>query len=182
MENASKALLIAGEVLIGILIMTVGVYFFKRLSAEGARIYIQMEYDKQSEFNQRFLKYDTSNRNYEFNNGSKEEAYLNIQDVVSVINIAKENNQQNGFNEEDPDNKPSDIDNSIYVQVNMVVESDGSRQRTNNMEKKSANDIIQILRENMHNVSGYENLNKYQCTVKINQKTGYVNLIEIEEK
>ena len=41
MENASKALLIAGGVLIAILIATLWVYFARKIGDENARIYAQ---------------------------------------------------------------------------------------------------------------------------------------------
>ena len=83
MENAAKALLIAGGVLIAILLLTLFSYLYTRMGESTSRIYEQMAETEINEFNQQFWNY----------NGLKD---LSIQDVASVINLAK-NSQKNGI-------------------------------------------------------------------------------------
>ena len=77
MENASKALLIAGEVLIAIIILTIGITLYSMYS------------DQAKEYNQIM----TTTEIQKFN--SKFDVYagrtdITAQEVVSVVNLAKE--------------------------------------------------------------------------------------------
>ena len=58
MENASKALLIAGSVLIAILLLTLFSYLFTKMSEDSSRIVDAIEQNNKLEFNQQFLTYD----------------------------------------------------------------------------------------------------------------------------
>ena len=84
MENASKALFIATCVIIAVLILSLFSFVFLRMSEHSARIYEMIEMSKYTKFNQKFLEYE--------NKGE-----LSIQDVVSIINLAKDNNKNNRF-------------------------------------------------------------------------------------
>ena len=79
MENASKALIIAGGVLIGILIMSLGVYLFMNFGATSAEIHKQVEEQQLVEFNTKFTSYE----------GKKG---LTIHDAITVAGYANENN------------------------------------------------------------------------------------------
>lgn len=83
MENASKALILAAGVLIGILILSLMVYLFSSLT--GVALEVQKENNQKviTQFNAEFVQYQ-----------SKEN--VTIYDVVSVKNYAKEiNNNRN---------------------------------------------------------------------------------------
>ncbi len=84
MENASKALLIATGVIIAVLFLSLFSFVFLRMSEHSAKIYEMMELSKYTKFNQKFLEYENKNE-------------LSIQDVVSIINLAKDNNENNKF-------------------------------------------------------------------------------------
>lgn len=77
MENASKALIIAGGVLIAILLLTLFTYLFSKMANGTSKIYDMMEQSEIAEFNQKFLNYKGRND-------------LKIQDVVTIINLAKD--------------------------------------------------------------------------------------------
>ncbi len=77
MENASKALIIAGGVLIAILLLTLFTYLFSKMATGTSKIYDMMEQSEIAEFNQKFLNY-------------KGREDLKIQDVVTIINLAKD--------------------------------------------------------------------------------------------
>lgn len=76
MENASKALLIAGGVLIAILLLTIFSYLFGKMAENTSAIYKEMEKHEVSEFNQKFL-------NFEGNDS------LTAQDVATILNLAE---------------------------------------------------------------------------------------------
>ena len=77
MENASKALIIAGGVLIAILLLTLFTYLFSKMATGTSKIYDMMEQSEIAEFNQKFLNY-------------KGRVDLTVQDVVTIINLAKD--------------------------------------------------------------------------------------------
>lgn len=95
MENASKALLIAGGVLLVILLLTLMTYLFGNLAENSARIYQKFEDQKILEFNQQFLNYDkrgTTIVGYE-DDGTPIYNPLTIQEVATLINLAQDNNK-----------------------------------------------------------------------------------------
>lgn len=84
MENAAKALLIAGGVLIAILILSLFSYLVTQMGGSTSKIYSTMSQKEITEFNQKFLNY--------------EDRELNIQDVITIVNMAKDNNEKSNRN------------------------------------------------------------------------------------
>lgn len=78
MENASKALIMAAGVLIGVLIISLAVYLFADFGSTSAEINRQNEQQKIVQFNSQFTSYI-----------GKE---LTIYDVVTILGYAQENN------------------------------------------------------------------------------------------
>ncbi len=78
MENASKALLMAAGVLIGMLVISLAVYLFISFGSTSAEIHKQNEEQQIAQFNSQFVSY--------------EEKRCTIYDVVTVANLATENN------------------------------------------------------------------------------------------
>ena len=81
MENASKALLIAGGFLLTMLVLTLFVVIFQQVADQTRSIYANMEEAEIAEFNQKFLNYDGRNN-------------LTPQDIVTIVNLAKYNNNE----------------------------------------------------------------------------------------
>lgn len=81
MENAAKALLIAGGSLVAILLLSLFSYLYVRMNESTSKIYSTMAEVEVNEFNQQFWNY----------NGLKD---LKIQDIVSVINLARDSTKQ----------------------------------------------------------------------------------------
>lgn len=79
MENASKALIMAGGVLIGILIISLAVYLFIDFGSTSAQITAQNTQKQITEFNSKFTSYE----------GYKD---ITIYDIITLANYAKENN------------------------------------------------------------------------------------------
>lgn len=93
MENASKALLIAAGALIAILILSLFSFLIMQMEENTANLYSEEEQNQNMKFNKKILVYegrgtitDTADPLY------KIYGPLNIQDVVTIINIAKDNN------------------------------------------------------------------------------------------
>ena len=101
MENASKALLMAGGVLIGILILSLAAYLFVDFGSTSAEIHRQNEEKQITEFNSKFTSYE----GYKDKDGNWQ---ITIYDIITLAEYAKENNTYNkGVTEE-----------QIIVQVN----------------------------------------------------------------
>lgn len=81
MENASKALIMAAGVLIGVLILSLAVYLFASFGTSSAQVHKQNEENQLNEFNTQFTSYE-----------GREE--ITIYDVITVKNLADQNNRQ----------------------------------------------------------------------------------------
>ena len=116
MENASKALIIVAEVLIAMLILTIGVTLFRSFSDFGKETAEKMEQTKIDEWNSNFTKYfgDVSAIG---ENGQeiKHPIYVTAHDIVTVANFAR---QYNISREYDPNDKQNNSNGLLdYVQV-----------------------------------------------------------------
>lgn len=80
MENASKALLMAAGVLIGILVLSLAVYLFITFGASAREVNNRIEESKLTQFNAQFNVYE----------GRTD---VTIYDIISLGNLAKENNE-----------------------------------------------------------------------------------------
>lgn len=110
MENASKALIMAAGVLIGVLILSLAVYLFVSFGTSSAQVHKQNEENQLNEFNTQFTSYE-----------GREE--ITIYDVITVKNLADENNRHYELE--------SSTDSNFYITVkleNSVI--------NNNNEKK----------------------------------------------
>lgn len=91
MENASKALIMAATVLLGVMIISVGVALFNSFSEFGRDTLEKAEEKKIAEWNNNFLKY--------YGNVMTEEdtelkpIKVTAHDIVSLANLAKQNNE-----------------------------------------------------------------------------------------
>ncbi len=109
MENATNALLMAGGVLIGILILSLAVYLFTTFGGTTAKVNDQNAQVQLTQFNAQFTKYEGITTN-------------TIYDIITVAGLARENNiyynydpeylikVYMGMNEIDPDARESLID------------------------------------------------------------------------
>ena len=131
MENASKALIMAAEILIGILIISVGVYLFNTVGSYSAETTAEMEETQIAQFNSQFLKY--------YGTSGNEAIKCTIHDIVGLANLAKQTNEANGFTEIEPIS-----DNSYYIQIDLKV---GSR-TIKNLEALSQDELINLIKEN----------------------------------
>jgi len=97
MENASKALIMAGSMLIGIIILSIAVYLFASVGGSGKDIQKQVDARVMAEFNNNFLKYE----------GSKT---CTIHDIVNLTKFAQKTNEALGYDK-------TDSMKSFYIQV-----------------------------------------------------------------
>lgn len=156
MENATKALLIAAGVLIGLMILSVGITLYTSLGNFVDNYQKEADEIALHKFNEQFTRYINCE-----DNTKEPEFILTIQDIVTAANNARENNQK--YQLEEP------TDYNYYVTVNMT--GNANLEKTINLEEAA-----RILRNNMDK--------RYRCTinnVKINENTGRVCEISFSE-
>lgn len=83
MENASKALLIAGGILIAILIVTVAVYLFANYGSIGKSYDQTLQTTETQKFNENFTRYE-----------GRED--VTIQEIVTLYNYVEEYKEKTG--------------------------------------------------------------------------------------
>ena len=137
MENATKALLIAAAMLILILVLTLAIYIFRQVAGQTSELYSKIEQSDIDEFNQRFLQY--------------EDKELRIQDVISIINMAKDNDETKKM--------------PVTVTVN-------SETLGHDLQNKKAEDLNQMLAQNIDK--------RYICEVEYANKSKLVGKITIK--
>lgn len=166
MENASKALLMAAAILIGVVILSLAVYLYTSFSSSTAEMQHQMELDQINNFNSRFLAYD-----------GKED--LTIYDIITVANLAEESNKNYQVYGEGLQ------DASFYV---AVFKGSDNGQKKGFENYTSSNPSIEYYLRNGEMQEVQENgqkvlrLTKYRCDVKINDNTGRVNKVIFTKK
>lgn len=148
MENASKALIMAAEVLIGVLVLSLMVYLFVTFGSSSAEIVEQMDASKLAEFNTQYDKYK----------GIED---ITIYDIVSLANLARENNKYYELDKSVRANN-GNYYISIYLSGEGYLEED-------------AQDLIEIIKES--------ELKKYECqNVVYSNITGRVKKVIFKEK
>ena len=156
MENASKALIMAASVLLGIMILSLAVYLFATFGATSAQIHEQNEASKLNEFNTQFTSYE----------GKRNTIY----DVITVANLATTNNEQYELTKASAGDKES-----FYVQVYLSNGKGTSKTIEGAFEDVSRtnyNKIIKADTENMRvGTNGQLELDTYKCEVSISDIT-----------
>lgn len=125
MENASKALVMAGGVLVGILILSLAVYLFIDFGTTSAQINEQNAQQQIVEFNSKFTSY----QGYRDNSGKWQ---ITIYDIITLAGYANENNKYYGG-----------IDDE-QIEVNIQGEC-------KNIEKKNNQEIQKLIQDYTEN-------------------------------
>ena len=147
MENASRALMIAAGVLMGVLILSLGIYLFHVFGDFVGNTQAEIAENELAQFNQKYLKY----------NGLTN---LTIQDVLTVKNNALQNNYSYSSYVLTPN---SAGDNNDFIDV--YIQGEGWI-----LNKADEELLINELENNASTPT-------YTCTVQVNTNTRRVNKI-----
>lgn len=165
MENATKALLIAAGVLMGMLILSLGVYLYYSLGSYVSTTQEQMESNALNKFNNQFLKYN----NIQMIGNTEVEAFeIDFQDVITAANIAYENNTKYNLTSSDAN------ENTYYVKVNAQINGES---KMTSLEVNVAEQSANWLTNN--------NEKKYICKssdIKMSKVTGRIYEINFHVK
>lgn len=168
MENASKALLMAAGVLIGVLILSLAVYLFVSFGTTSSELHKQQDNDRTNQFNSQFISYE-----------GKEG--VTIYDVISVANLATENNIY--YELKKKNNPPSDAKNATDFYISVVLNNDKYTNRSietgYNDTRQNYNDIIST---EVNSMPTNGELNQYNCKVSISPITQRVYKVVFTKK
>lgn len=150
MENASKALLMAAGVLMGVVILSLAAYLFVTFSSSADDVKSEIANNQLNKFNSQFLAYE-----------QRED--LTVYDILTAVNLAENNNKYYQL-------EPGDT-NYITVKVdNSVVNS-------TDIEKKIKPESLEKEGEMKENNLGGKSLKNYRCNVLLSDITGRVNAV-----
>ena len=157
MENASKALLMAAGVLIGLMIISLGVYLFANFGGTSSQIHDNIENNQIAQFNSQFTSYV-----------GKEN--VTIHDVVSIAKLATQNNQYYELP------KQTATGNNNYITVllgkSMSIEL-GYDPNKNTEERKDEIEKIynELISNEVNSITDENGLPKYKVSVEISKVT-----------
>lgn len=154
MENASKALLMAGEILIGIIIISIFAWIFGKTQEFAEGYNENMNKQKIVAFNNQYTQYIT-------NNTDTDATYIYAEDVVTIANQARD------WNETTP-NEDEKITVMIIMEDRIIVATTGTFNEGEFLEEYKLRDTPEKPEY------------KFSCEVELNEKTGRVSRVTIE--
>ena len=171
MENASKALIMAASILIGIIIISLAVYLFVTFGATSAEVHKQIEIDRLNHFNNQFTSYE-----------GKED--ITIYDIVTLANLATENNKYYEFTRRT--SIPSNDTNDNYIFVTITKQGQSRKNiefGINNNSTEITNKYNQIIKDDINQISSSNDaLIHYSCKTTVSSITGRVYKVEFVQK
>ena len=178
MENASKALIMGAEILIGIMIISIGVYLFNTLGSYSAETAKKMEDAQIAQFNNQFLKYYGTVSTQKGDKIEQEFIKCTIHDIIDLANLARKINEESGFTTVQ---KITDYENytNIYVQIDLGKDK-------KNLESWRQDKLITLIKENdiIEDVSEYPVIKYFYCKDQpgisnITKRVNYMKFVEI---
>lgn len=168
MENASKALIMAASVLLGIMIISVGVALFTSFSDFSKSTLAKIEDAKIAEWNNNYLKYYGEITVIEDGTAKTEKIKVTAHDIITVANHARQNNEKY-----DLLNQKKADENTYYVQVDV--------ENISNFQNKTQNEKNDFLKNN--SLKNDDEVKYYFCSdYKISDVTKRVIYIKFEEQ
>lgn len=171
MENASRALLIAAGVIVGVLVLSVGVALFSIFGDSSKNIIDKLEQSKITEYNNNFYKYYGNN------------IIITAHDIVTITNFARKANIDGQVQDFAGYSQSSD-----YIQIDVKNKNEAEIKNFEKKEDDTANKnyYSDFIKNNTFkkNNSGIisSDLKYYKCTnIITNSKSGKVIYMRIEE-
>ena len=164
MENASTALIMAATILIGVLIISTGVYLFTHFGENTKEINERMEQAQIDQINVQFTKYAGVTT-------------CSAHDIVSIANLAKQYNTENGFT------SPVTDEGAYYIQVFVKMNLKDTEIPVNSLKNFESlpEEKYQIFM-GKYSLTSDNKKQFFTCSdVTVNSKTGRVSKITFEQ-
>lgn len=159
MENASKALIMAATVLLGVMIASVAIALFGMFSRYSENTQNELASKQIGEYNDRFLRYTSNVRsNDRYDDRLKNGVALTAHDVVTLANLARENNKNYQMYESGITKSQWESDSTHYVKIK-VIDKDRTYDFFENLESTSNYTYADFIENN-------------SIIVKVNSATG----------
>ena len=162
MENASKALLMAGSVLLAIMVISLAMYLFANFYQETSQIEGNVEESQIMQFNNQFTKYEGNNQ-------------VTIYEVLSMANLATQNNKQYQYEKQEATGENSYI--SVFLEGKGYIEG-----ATNITEQDIQERYNSYITEQVNNITHSIGLTYYDVLVDISDITQRVYLVTCIER
>lgn len=165
MDNAAKALLMAAEILIAILILTLAVYAFVYYSDVAVTYEKSRQEQEIQKFNTQFTKYL----------GTEE---VTIQDIVTLVHIAQDYNKEVDNGVKAANGKDDKVE--IFIENNLkIYYGVGVAYKYNvKLTEKDDKDLIEYIELNTATDDTIPKIKKYKCSdIKYNEE-GRVKFIK----
>lgn len=181
MENASKALIMGAEILIGIMIISIGVYLFNTLGSYSAETAKKMEDAQIAQFNNQFLKYYGTVSTQKGDKIEQEFIKCTIHDIIDLANLARKINEESGFTTVQ---KITDYENypNIYVQIDLKI----GNENITNLEGKNQSFLLNLIKNNdiTEDINGEPIPKYFYCKDEpkisnITKRVNYMKFVEI---
>lgn len=164
MENASKALIMAAEVLIAMVILSLAMYLVITFGNFSQQVHEQNAEIELTKFNSQFTQFEAMDT-------------VTIYDIVTVANYARENNQRYEL-ELNKNVTESNMKSTYYVKVNLKTKTGTQKNNLETLEQKELDKLLSNDYKNMSN--GNSNLPIYKCTTTTSDITGRVYIVYFE--
>lgn len=170
MENASKALIMAASILLGVMIISVGVALFNTFSEFAKSTTERIEESKISEWNNRYTKYHGTITVEENGKVKVKPIPVTAHEIISLANHAIENNKnyeletQNGYNE-----------NTYYVQVQV-----GKVENFEKLDDQAKNKFLQENSLTDDNETKYYMCDFYEIS-NVTKRVMYIKFVEYKQ-
>jgi len=174
-ENASRALLMAASILVGVLMLSLVVYLYTIFGDFGSQITARIKQKETDEFNVQFTKYES----YKDENGKWQNTCL-ASDIITIANLAKDNNAQYEFGTDSITEKEKA--GTLYITVDTKAISGGNK----NFETLSSEEYTNFLKQNTGEEEtqndGSKNyvLKKYICEISIDDSSRRVKKVVLK--
>ena len=162
MDNASKALLMAGSVLLAIMIISLAMYLFANFHQATSQIEGNVEESQVMQFNNQFTKYESNNQ-------------VTIYEVLSMANLATQNNKQYQYEKQLARGENSYI--SVFLDGKGYIEGGSS-----DLEKDIQERYSSYITEQLNHITHTTGLTYYEVTVDISPTTQRVYKVTCTER
>ena len=162
MDNASKALLMAGSVLLSIMIITLAMYLFANFHQATSQIEGNVEESQVMQFNNQFTKYESNNQ-------------VTIYEVLSMANLATQNNKQYQYEKQLAEGENSYI--AVFLDGKGYIEGGSS-----DLEKDIQERYSSYITEQLNHITHTTGLTYYEVKVDISPTTQRVYKVTCTER